>query len=192
MTSETAGLPADTIQSSLTLSAVGEVRLGSGRSPKVPFWSLVDQSGGPETCWPWTGPRDPGGYGRGAFGWTRNAHRNAYRLIHPDFDVNLDVCHHCDNPPCCNPRHLFAGTHQENLQDAGRKGRLGKARGERHPQSKLDWAKVAEIHRLRATGLSERALGERFGVSQVAIHFVLTGTTWSKREERVTDSEAVA
>lgn len=155
------------------------------------FWSLVDQSGGLWACWPWMGYRDQNGYGRGPFGWTRNAHRNAYGLLHPDFDRSLDVCHHCDNPPCCNPAHLFAGTHQENLQDAGRKGRLGKARGERHGNSKLDWNKVAAIHRMRAEGVSERAIGRAFGVSQVAVHFVLSGATWSRREEPVA-AEAVA
>jgi hypothetical protein len=152
---------------------------------------LVDQSGGPDACRPWQGYHDPNGYGRGTFGWTRNAHRNAYLLVNPDFDRSLDVCHTCDNPPCCNPRHLFAGTHQQNLQDAGRKGRLGKARGERHGNAKLDWDKVAAIHRLRANGLSEREIAATFDVSQVAIHFVLTGQTWSKREEPV-QAEAVA
>lgn len=153
----------------------------------------VDRSGGPEACWPWTGRRDRGGYGRIWYeGRQAYAHRTAWEMANGPVPTKLSICHTCDNPPCCNPAHLFAGTHRENLQDAGRKGRLGKARGERHGNAKLDWGKVAVIHRLRAEGLSEREIAARFDVSQVAIHFVLTGQTWSKREEPVREEGSAA
>ena len=171
----TVGLPPDTIPSSLTLSAVGGVRLGRGRSRTVPFWSLVDQSGGPDACWPWTYGHDPAGYGQGPFGWTRKAHREAYRLANGDFDTSLDVCHHCDNPPCCNPRHLFAGTHRENLQDAGRKGRLGKANGEGHGNSKLTWD---QVHEIRSSAESQGVLARRYGVTQPLISYIVNGKQW--------------
>lgn len=141
-------------------------------SLSAPFWRFVDQSGGPDACWPWVGPggRDPAGYGQGYFGWTRKAHRAAYRLVHPDFDRSLDVCHTCDNPSCCNPRGLFAGTAQENLRDAARKGRLGKR--------PLDWEQVRAIRSAYANGAGQGPLARRYGVSQALISFIVNGKRW--------------
>ena len=137
-----------------------------------PFWRFVDMSGGLDACWPYIGPggRDTAGYGQGYFGWTRKAHREAYRLVHPDFDRSLEVCHTCDNPPCCNPRGLFAGTHRENLQDAGRKGRLGK-RG-------LDWDQVRAIRAAWAQGTRQGPLARTYGVSQALISNIVNGKRW--------------
>ena len=78
-------------------------------------------------CWIWLGSND-GGSGYGSVQWRgkmRKAHRVAYEIAHgappPD---HLDVCHHCDNPPCCRPSHLFVGTVRDNLRDAYAKGRI--------------------------------------------------------------------
>jgi hypothetical protein len=94
----------------------------------------------------------------------------------------LDICHTCDNEPCCNPAHLWAGTAQDNIRDARDKGRLGGwadgRSGERVWNHKLTWRKVREIRAKAGAGQSQHALGHEYGVSQVAIHFVVTGKTW--------------
>ncbi len=105
------------------------------------FWPKVDRSG--PACWPWIGARNPGGYGNFGIGYrTHRASRVAYELTFGPIPAGMFVCHSCDNPPCCNPEHLFLGTNADNLRDMATKGRAtgGKATGDRngmrtHPES---------------------------------------------------------
>jgi hypothetical protein len=91
------------------------------------FWASVDQSGGPDACWPWLKGRTQDGYG--SFRWTdtldgeRLAHRIACLLTKGPIPDGMEACHSCDNPPCCNPVQLFLGTNAENVADRVAKGR---------------------------------------------------------------------
>lgn len=91
------------------------------------FWKYV-QGGKPDKCWLWTGPLwTVGGYGR----WKKKrAHREIWEQTNGPIPPGLLVCHHCDRPSCVNPVHLFLGTHRDNSQDASKKNRLARLRGD--------------------------------------------------------------
>jgi hypothetical protein len=141
------------------------------------FWAKVDVRG-VDDCWEWTHIRNPKGYGRASVRSTlRAAHRVAWTFAHGPIPDGLFCCHHCDNPPCCNPRHLFLGTSSENLQDASRKGRMHP--GEKCGTAKLTDAAVRDIRLRHASGERSRAtLARRHGVSVGAVQAVLERRTW--------------
>ncbi len=104
------------------------------------------------------------------------AHRLAWMIEHPFETLGPGeiVCHHCDNPPCVRPEHLFRGTMADNMRDRDSKGR--QARGSHNGRAKLT---EADIPVIRASGESQAALGRRYGVSYQVIWAVLRGKTWS-------------
>ncbi|QTN04664.1 hypothetical protein GTN27_15695 [Ochrobactrum sp. EEELCW01] len=140
------------------------------------FWSKVNISHA-DKCWNWQGAKDSLGYGRFHIGISRNAAMLAHRVAFgiATGDEPEAVCHHCDNPSCCNPSHLFGGTRADNNLDMARKGRCAEEKpsleGENHPQSKLTNADVLEIRRIYADGgITQRQLAAQFGVCQRSIN----------------------
>lgn len=101
------------------------------------FWSKV-QKGGPDECWEWQAGRHKFGHGKfrlptGHIG----SHRMAWQLTYGPIPPGMWVLHHCDNPPCCNPRHLYLGTAQDNTRDREVRGR--------HPHPAKDVCKYGHV-----------------------------------------------
>lgn len=87
------------------------------------FWSRVDFSDA-DGCWTWRATRQQYGYGEVYEDGRRTlAHRLAYELVYGDLEPDEVVAHHCDNPPCVRPDHLFAGSQADNMADCGEKER---------------------------------------------------------------------
>jgi hypothetical protein len=132
------------------------------------FWAKV-QKGAPDACWPWTGNaaggRNGGRYGQFTITVGPNqqrhlgAHVYAYELTYGPVPDGLEVLHACDRAICCNPAHLSAGTHAENVRQAVERGRHHVPRPNKQ---KVSDGQVETMLAMRASGL------------QIAAHFDVT------------------
>lgn len=98
--------------------------------PNTLFWTHVDKTPGHGPngdCWIWTAAKNRAGYGvaHATTGANLLAHRGAYSSCVGDIPSGFHVCHHCDNPACVRPDHLFLGTDKDNVDDMVSKGRHG-------------------------------------------------------------------
>lgn len=150
---------------------------------RMRFWSYV-AIGQPNECWEWKGGCFDNGYGQFRLGDRKvKANRCAYELaVGPLGD--LLALHECDNPPCCNPAHLFAGTPADNSRDRNQKGRaapclLKPMRGEENPAAKLCFGQVVEIRAMSQSGYSQRAIAQHFGISQSQVGNIVRGSSWA-------------
>jgi hypothetical protein len=141
------------------------------------FWKHVDKST-PDGCWPWLAAQDKDGYGLFTVdgGAQRAAHRVAYELTRGALVDGLLVCHACDNPPCCRPDHLFAGSEADNRLDMI--GKKRHAHGETHPRARLTPADVMEIRQAAKEGARYGDLAARFNVTDGQISHIVTRRSW--------------
>lgn len=143
------------------------------------FWSHVDK-GSPTDCWLWMASRLPDGYGNFSVAHRPvRAHRWSYQEAFGEIPDRLHVLHHCDNPPCVNPGHLFLGTHADNMRDSARKGRQGHP-GSRNGRAKLTVAQVRDIRQSFTGHHGEKsALARKYGVSCNQICLILSNRSWT-------------
>jgi hypothetical protein len=184
-----------------------EYKRAHGVTARLPLlerlWSGVQQCGHEEwcifCCWPWLRGCDSDGYGKTSIN-NQNTHLHV-RVTHVIYEIThaqqlpmaMIVCHYCDNPPCCNPWHLWAGTLNDNRQDCVRKGRQAKGlmagvytmpeafpRGAQKPTAKLTEHKVHDIRERYAQGnITAQQLGSLYHVSKFAILSIIHRRTWN-------------
>ena len=150
------------------------------------FWEkVIKHDGG---CWEWTAYRDRNGYGTIGSDQPRKsdlyAHRVSWEIHNGPVPGGMLVCHHCDNPQCTNPKHLFLGTQQDNINDMMKKGRYGKRsyhKGEDHHNSVLSRESAAKIknHKDEFPGWNYTEIGEHFGVSKEQARRIAIGECWA-------------
>lgn len=137
-------------------------------------------------CWEWSGYRCPKqGYGYIAVDGSKlRAHRVSAMLYKGGIPQGACVCHHCDNPSCVRPSHLFFGTRSDNMYDMYAKNRHRRGSGlvgPRHPMSKVSHKKAAEIFKLSSLGLSSYQIAQSVGVSRGTVSRILRGDHWTSR-----------
>lgn len=144
------------------------------------FLRFLPSDVAPNECWLWRGPVGSKGYGNLQIRedvWS--AHRLSYAMHHGDLPADRFICHHCDNPPCVNPAHLYAGTPQDNINDKVARGRLADPLpGELNPNAKLTAAQVAAIRERIALGSTQRAVGREFGIAQSHVGRIVRREAW--------------
>lgn len=136
----------------------------------------------PEGCWGWKGssPKNPG---YGDFCWhshKERAHRASWIIHFGPIPEGMYVCHHCDNPVCSKPEHLFLGKDKENQHDALKKGRhpaIGK-RGRENPMAKLDEEKVRQIRKMLADKIVQKKIADNFGIQQTLVSQIGLNKVW--------------
>lgn len=137
-------------------------------------------------CWEWQGAKKKFGYGRTIVGSRRNksrkgmsAHRAMWTAVHGKIPQSKWILHHCDNPACINPEHLYLGTRTENTRDRElrRRNKVPRLKHESHPGSKLTWKDVNEI---RAIGINvtQEKIANRYFVKRRTISDILNFKTW--------------
>lgn len=159
------------------------------------FWAKVDKNG-PNGCWVWTAARNLGGYGRFALGFG-NSQRMATHVMlelcgRPRPSESSQALHHCDNPSCVNPDHLYWGGYSENVRDKMARRRCApekrrgirngmhtvpeaRLKGARNPAAKLNDAAVLSII---ADTRPNKAIAADHGVTSSLVGQIKRGKAW--------------
>jgi hypothetical protein len=153
------------------------------------FWSKVEKTQG---CWLWHGGGHESGHGvftvdRKPVPASRFALEGALGYPPPE---GTEVCHRCDNPPCVNPRHLYYGTRQQNMDDAWARGRMPV--GSQRAAAKLREEQVVALRERYAGGADARELAAEYGIAVTTLRHIVLGLKWKHVPGPITRRRAAA
>ena len=154
------------------------------------FWSHVNTHNEDEDeCWEWTASRDKDGYGKfKVCGKSVRSHRFVLELNEGELKSGEHALHTCDNPPCCNPYHIYKGDQQDNMQDMINRNRTnpmfgrkyGYASGEDHGNSKTTELDVIAMRKLYDAGFTQKYIEDKFNMSHTQVCRIVNRTAWKQ------------
>ena len=135
---------------------------------------------GVDDCWEWTAGKGTDGYGRIRInGYSENVTRVIYRAFKGEIPVGFVVMHTCDNPGCCNPKHLEAGTQQDNMKQCETRGRFASTKGTLNGRAKITEDQVRELRqKVRNGGIVIEDVAKELNVSYSTIWGIVKNVTW--------------
>jgi len=141
---------------------------------------------GEKDCWNWLAGKNSDGYGNFKIcNKEELSHRVSYIIHNESIPERLNILHQCNNRKCINPKHLFLGTHQDNMKDMVNKNRSYNCghRGEDNSCSKLTWKKVKEIREeYIKCKTTQNILSKKYNVSKGMIYYILKNINWYDEE----------
>ena len=144
-------------------------KVPNGTSLEKRLYSNIKKVG---ECWEWQGSTNQG-YGRiGYEGKWHLTHRLSWKVAKGDIPEGKFVCHHCDNPKCIRPAHLFLGTHDDNMRDMAEKGR-GRKGGIPDEQ----------VRAIRKDPRTQQVISDEYGITQQTISDIKTGKSYAWVED---------
>lgn len=160
------------------LTGVAHMKKYTTEQQAIAFWSKVAITADDNQCWIWLGGKIKGGYG--VWDWngkTTTTHKIAW--LYPNYTIpnGMQILHSCDNPSCCNPKHLRIGTHQDNMDDRSQRNRT--AKHEKNGNRKLSLPIANDIRNAYKNGEKNVSkLSREFGVSRRQIDRIIDGVHW--------------
>lgn len=158
---------------------IGELR-------RMRFWSKVD-IGAPKDCWEWQASLHTSGYGRFKIASYTTMMANRVALVIHTGEEHLDkfALHTCDNPKCCNPHHLYWGTHSQNMQDMVRRGRNSKRdqSGTQNGAAKIDEQQLETIVKRLQAGWNNKQIAADLPITHSMVSTIRRGKMWRKQTE---------
>lgn len=150
------------------------------QSSKNKFYQFIVKT---EECWIWRGYVDRNGYGRFRFCNNKNridikAHRASYFFHYGKLSSELLVCHHCDNPICVNPFHLFMGSSLDNMTDKIIKNRSVNVKGEQHGRHKLTTKDVYDILLMIKNKLRDDEISKIKNIGRKTVNNIRNYKSW--------------
>jgi hypothetical protein len=152
------------------------------------FWEKVDKNGPimvhmTTPCWIWLGCKSKKGYGQLTFqGKNWWAYKFSYWIYYGEIPSTNIICHHCDNPACVNPEHLYLGTYKSNMIDREQRGRVNRVKGQQHKNAKLTELEVIEILTIWEQSFKKRGLvpklALKYNVSRATVSNIVKHKGW--------------